>query len=88
MDGRGQKWLFSEDRTFAGSSFESHIQCFSSQVLHSRDQEALGDTAEKRLLLGRPAGKALLPLTWAVTRRAEVGANDLCHMPRETGVAV
>lgn len=78
----------SEERMCVGSSFLSHIQCFSSQVLHSRDQEALGDTAGKRLLRGRPAGKALLPLTWAVTGRAEVGAHDLCHMRGETGICV
>lgn len=62
----GTRVAVSEERTFVGSSFESHIQCFSSQVLHSRDQGALGNTAGERLLWGRPAGKALLSLTWAV----------------------
>lgn len=47
--------------------FESHIQCFSSQVLQTRDQEALRDSAgrkdrsrEDRLV--RPRGL----LTWSV----------------------
>lgn len=46
-------------KTFVWSLFESHIQCFSSQVLHTRDQEALGDTVEKGLLQGSSVGKAL-----------------------------
>lgn len=65
---------------FVGSSFMSHTQCFSPQVLHCRGRGALGDAAGKRWLRGRTAGKALLPLTWAETGRAEVGTDDLCHM--------
>lgn len=84
----GTKVAVSQERTFVCSSVESHIQCFSSQVLHTRDQEALGDTAEKGLLQGRPAGKALWLLTWSVTRTAEVGANGLHSHVRNRGIWV
>lgn len=40
-----------------------------SQVLHTRDPGALGDTAENGLLLGRPAGEALWPASGAQGRR-------------------
>uniref|UniRef100_A0A8C9CBQ9 Uncharacterized protein n=1 Tax=Phocoena sinus TaxID=42100 RepID=A0A8C9CBQ9_PHOSS len=43
----GTKVAVSEEKTFVCPFFESHIQCFSSQVLHSRDQEALGTLPRK-----------------------------------------
>lgn len=74
----------SQDRTRAGSSRESHARCFSSQVLHTRDPEALGDTVEKGLVLGRAAGKA--PRLASGARGAEAGAGGLHSRARETQV--
>lgn len=81
MDSWGQKWLFPRRKTFVCSFFESHIQCFSSQVLHSRGQEALGDTAEKGLLKGRPVGKAFLTAHLGCDQESPGGEPTICfHM--------
>lgn len=56
----GTKFAVSKEKTLVCSSVESHTQCFSSQVLHARDQEVLRDTAENGPLEGKPAGKALV----------------------------
>uniref|UniRef100_A0A8C9PUF0 Uncharacterized protein n=1 Tax=Spermophilus dauricus TaxID=99837 RepID=A0A8C9PUF0_SPEDA len=56
----GTKWAVSKAKTWVCSFVETHIQCFSSQVLHTRDQESLGGSAEKGPLQRRPAGKALV----------------------------
>lgn len=41
----GTKCAVSKERTAGCSFVESHIQCFSSQVLQTRDQKALRDSA-------------------------------------------
>lgn len=77
----GTKVAVSKEKTFVCSFFESHIQCFSSQVLHTRDQDALGDTAEKGLLEGRPVGKAFLTAHLGCDQESLGGEPMICfHM--------
>uniref|UniRef100_A0A667HNF9 Uncharacterized protein n=1 Tax=Lynx canadensis TaxID=61383 RepID=A0A667HNF9_LYNCA len=63
--------------------FKSHTQCFSSQVLHTRDQEALGDTAERGLLERRPVGKASLTAHLVCAQERRGGEPMICVHVRE-----
>uniref|UniRef100_A0A8C2MBJ4 Uncharacterized protein n=1 Tax=Cricetulus griseus TaxID=10029 RepID=A0A8C2MBJ4_CRIGR len=69
----GTKCAVSKERTAGCSFVESHIQCFSSQVLQTRDQEALRDSRV------RPRE----PLTWSVI--GGLGSHPvICVNMRET----
>lgn len=85
----GTKCADSKERTAGCSFVESHIQCFSSQVLQTRDQEALRDSArgkdcwreDQRV---RPRG----PLTWSVIWGTRQGSHHLCEHAGESGLHV
>lgn len=78
----GTKVAVSKEKTFV-CFFKSHTQCFSSQVLHTRDPEALGDTAEKGLLQRRPVGKAFLTAHLVCAQESRGGEPMICVHVRE-----
>lgn len=81
----GTKVAVSKEKTCVCFFFKSHIQCFSSQVLHTRDPAACGDTAEKGLLEGGPAGKALTAhLVW--DQESLGGDEGICVLIGNRGV--
>lgn len=74
----GTKVAVSKEKTFV-CFFKSHAQCFSSQVLHTRDPEALRDTAEKGPLERRPVGKAFLSAHLVCAQESRGGEPRVCE---------
>lgn len=74
----GTKVALSKEKTFV-CFFKSHSQCFSSQVLHTRDPEALRDTAEKGPLERRPVGKAFLSAHLVCAQESRGGEPRACE---------